>query len=656
MLGYDTTTKKMSWIKKHHKPARLCDRSNFSQADAAAGKYASGIDSDAPLRIGSGTVPAMPQGLLSNPAANVRPRRSTATTPGQPAAPARSASALAPSSAAESARPSATSDMLMAHLVTPQQRGAAALRTSKDGTFALKGQVFNFGAALQTAGEDEGAWRESVGEDNGAWAGDLRDSIIADGGTWAGQPSGQPSDHPSSASSASSPPSAGHDSDTVGSSSDAGVWAGGDPRPSAHSDHSNDAGAWAGDPRASVLSQESLDGFGDRQDTVTIAKLPGEPWGIGVRVDPTFGVVITKISPVGVGARYNLVVGTTFTDLDGKSATQMDKADVLFLMKTKGGFTATLGPILHETSLMVAPTSPTDELPARPRQTASAEPEYGVVTNFMMPSQDTIATTDGKETKTKSGMIHVTLDDTMDGDDNLRPTPGAADALADMALYDAPTMTAVDENDENDEDDKDDDGDEGGEDVDAAAVAVVAAILPPAVAVDSTDEEDHTDDDNDDDDDTRPSDLGAGLAEAPAPKSTPLVPFLTELGLLHVLLELEDLGVESAEALCMCSAAELTAAGISAADAERLVAGIDAPCSAPSPRLPVSPFPPLAAQSKPAAAEGMLMRTLPRDAAAAQEDPLSDEAGGGISRDRPGSVYVGFAEEEMEGFSDDEMC
>ena len=83
-----------------------------------------------------------------------------------------------------------------------------------------------------------------------------------------------------------------------------------------------------------------------RSTEVTITKEDGEAWGIGVRVDPAFGVVVTKVKPGGVGARHKLAVGMTFPTLDGADATELSKEEVLHALKTKSSFVVATGPVL----------------------------------------------------------------------------------------------------------------------------------------------------------------------------------------------------------------------------------------------------------------------------------------------------------------------
>ena len=80
---------------------------------------------------------------------------------------------------------------------------------------------------------------------------------------------------------------------------------------------------------------------------LTIAKRDGEAWGIGVKTDPVRGVVVTKITPDGAGARCNLEVGSTFTKIDGMDALRIAKAELLQIMKTKTTITVELGPVLQ---------------------------------------------------------------------------------------------------------------------------------------------------------------------------------------------------------------------------------------------------------------------------------------------------------------------
>ena len=95
-----------------------------------------------------------------------------------------------------------------------------------------------------------------------------------------------------------------------------------------------------------------------RSTEVTITKEDGEAWGIGVRVDPAFGVVVTKVEPGGVGARHKLAVGMTFPTLDGADATKLSKKEVLHALKTKSSFVVATGPILDgEGSGSPGPTS-----------------------------------------------------------------------------------------------------------------------------------------------------------------------------------------------------------------------------------------------------------------------------------------------------------
>jgi len=80
---------------------------------------------------------------------------------------------------------------------------------------------------------------------------------------------------------------------------------------------------------------------------LTIVKRDGEAWGFGVKIDPVRGVVVTKIKPGGAGARCNLEVGSTFTQINGMDALQIAKAELLQIMKTNTTIAVELGPGLR---------------------------------------------------------------------------------------------------------------------------------------------------------------------------------------------------------------------------------------------------------------------------------------------------------------------
>jgi hypothetical protein len=99
-------------------------------------------------------------------------------------------------------------------------------------------------------------------------------------------------------------------------------------------------------PRASRLPRPpSIAGGGP--GSLSISRRDGEPWGMGVKPDPMWGVVVTKIKPGGAAARHNLEVGSTFTKIDGTDALRIDKAKLLHMLKTKTTITVELGPVIQ---------------------------------------------------------------------------------------------------------------------------------------------------------------------------------------------------------------------------------------------------------------------------------------------------------------------
>jgi len=81
--------------------------------------------------------------------------------------------------------------------------------------------------------------------------------------------------------------------------------------------------------------------------SITMVKRANEEWGIGVRTDPSHGIVVNELQPGGAGARHNLEVGSTFTKVDGVDARRLDKAGILHTMKTKTTITVELGPVIQ---------------------------------------------------------------------------------------------------------------------------------------------------------------------------------------------------------------------------------------------------------------------------------------------------------------------
>ena len=81
--------------------------------------------------------------------------------------------------------------------------------------------------------------------------------------------------------------------------------------------------------------------------SLRISRREGEPWGMDVKPDPMWGVVVTKIKPGGAAARHNLEVGSTFTKIDGTDAPRIDKAELLHMLKTKTTIAVELGPVIQ---------------------------------------------------------------------------------------------------------------------------------------------------------------------------------------------------------------------------------------------------------------------------------------------------------------------
>jgi C-terminal processing protease CtpA/Prc len=98
-------------------------------------------------------------------------------------------------------------------------------------------------------------------------------------------------------------------------------------------------------PQSQTIAETSFAGGGP--GSLSISRRDGEPWGMGVKPDPMWGVVVTKIKPGGAAARHNLEVGSTFTKIDGTDALRIDKAKLMHMLKTKTTITVELGPVIQ---------------------------------------------------------------------------------------------------------------------------------------------------------------------------------------------------------------------------------------------------------------------------------------------------------------------
>ena len=87
----------------------------------------------------------------------------------------------------------------------------------------------------------------------------------------------------------------------------------------------------------------------DHPGSVSITKPAGAKWGIGVQIDPVCGVVVTKVTPGGVGAQHHLEVGSTFTRIDGTDARTMDKSELLHTLRTQNTISVVAGPMWTQT-------------------------------------------------------------------------------------------------------------------------------------------------------------------------------------------------------------------------------------------------------------------------------------------------------------------
>ena len=92
-----------------------------------------------------------------------------------------------------------------------------------------------------------------------------------------------------------------------------------------------------------------------RAGSFLIVKAEGQKWGLGIKVDKEWGVIITKVKDDGVGAQYDqLQVNATLAEIQGQDARTMEKADVMDIMKESTAILVLPGPTWSEGGLPLA--------------------------------------------------------------------------------------------------------------------------------------------------------------------------------------------------------------------------------------------------------------------------------------------------------------